>query len=87
VSALRKGIVARFAGLRSGAPITVVVRRGSTPLKTIRTTAGRNGTRRLTLRQSRSQLAKLRGRTLTLKATTVGADGRGKTLTSRLAVR
>ncbi|WP_022928622.1 SdiA-regulated domain-containing protein [Patulibacter americanus] len=87
VAALRKGVVARFAGLRSRAPITVVVRRGGTTLKTIRATAGRNGTRRLTVRLSRTQLAKLRGRTLTLKTTTVGVDGRRKTLTSRLRVR
>jgi uncharacterized protein YjiK len=84
---LAKGIVARFAGLRSRAPISVVVRSGGITLRTIRATAGRNGTRRLTVRLSRTQLARLRGRTLTLRTTTVGADGRTRTLTSRVRVR
>jgi uncharacterized protein YjiK len=86
-NALHKGIVARLRGLRAGSRITIVVRRGGTTLKRVRGVAGRNGTRRLTIRLTRPQLAKLRGRTLTVRTSTVDTDGVRRVLTSRLKVR
>jgi uncharacterized protein YjiK len=87
VNALHKGIVARLSGLQAGSRITIVVRRGDATLKTVRGVAGRNGTRRLTIRLTRPQLATLRGRTLTIRTTTVGADGTTQAQTTRLTVR
>jgi uncharacterized protein YjiK len=84
---LVKGIVARLSGLQGGSAITIRVRRGSKTLEVIRATAGRAGTRRVGVRLTRRQLAGLRGRTLTVRVSTVGADGRTKVLTETVRVR
>lgn len=86
-SSLARGLKARLRGLRGASPIVVTIRRGRTTLRTTRSTAGRSGRRTVAVRLTRRQLATLRGRSVAVRIAVTGADGRPRTLVTRIRVR
>jgi uncharacterized protein YjiK len=86
-ASLEKGVTTTLTHLKAKSKVTLSVRAGGRTVTTIKVTADAKGTGKVKLKLTRKQLAKLHGKTLTLRYTVVGADGKPKTLTTRLKVK
>jgi uncharacterized protein YjiK len=86
-AALGKGVRTTLSGLQARSTVTLTVRLKGKTLKTITATVNGSGAATVPLKLSAKQLAKLRGRTLTLRYVVTGADGKQHTLTTTLKVK
>lgn len=85
--ALDKGVKTTLTGLKAKSRITVTIRLRGKTLRTIKATAAKDGTGRVTLALTKKQLAALRGKHLTLRFTVIDADGTTRTLSRTLTVK
>jgi uncharacterized protein YjiK len=86
-SSLEKGVTTTLTHLKARSKVTLSVRAGGRTVTTIKVTADAKGTGKVKLKLTKRQLAKLHGKTLTLRYTVVGANGRRQTLTTTLKVK
>lgn len=86
VSSLRKGVRTKLSHLKAGSRVTLAIRYAGKTLSTIKAKANGAGTATVKVRLSKARLAKVKGKTLTLRFTVTGADGKAHTLTSTLKV-
>jgi hypothetical protein len=85
-AALGRGVTVSLSRLKARSRVTLRIRRGLRTIKTLRATANAAGTVRFKIRLSRAQLRTLRGRTLTLRFSTIAANGKPKVVTKKLKV-
>jgi hypothetical protein len=83
---LVKGVSTRLTHLQARSRVTLAIRYAGRTLSTIKVKAGAAGTATVRVKLSRARLARLKGKTLTLRFTVTGADGKTTTLTSALKV-
>ena len=86
-ASLLKGVTTTLTHLKAKSKLTLGVRAGGKTIATFTATADKNGKGTVKVKLSKKQLAKLHGKTLTLRCTVVGADGKTQTLTTTLKVR
>jgi uncharacterized protein YjiK len=83
---LRKGVSTKLTHLKPKSKVTLTVRYAGKTLVTIKATAGASGTATVKVKLSKARLAKLKGKTLTLRYAITGADGKTTVLTTTLKV-
>lgn len=83
---LTRGVRTTLTGAKSGSRVTLTVRHGARTVGTFRGTVAKSGRANVTVRLTRNTARRLRGKTVLLRYTVVGADGATRTITRTLRV-